>query len=119
MCLLRGIRRMSCLLVRLSVEDSGMLEEFKKIYGYYGWLRYITWLGLLCATLFLLWASGGFFPQALLLFIHTLFQFPYLWRVQGVFSLLSLLALFLMLLIWIGVWYLLLRSVLLLLRHHH
>ena len=95
-----------------------MLEEFKKLYDYYRWLRYITWLGLLCAALFLLWASGGFFPQVLLLCVHTLFQLPYAWHVQGIFSLLSLIALPVTLLVWIGAWYLLLRSILLLLRYH-
>ncbi len=33
-----------------------MLKEFENIYDIHGWLRFLTWLGLLCIGLFLFWA---------------------------------------------------------------
>ena len=33
-----------------------MLEEFKNIYDIHGWLRGLTWAGLLCMALFLSWS---------------------------------------------------------------
>ena len=33
-----------------------MLEEFKNIYDIHGWLRCLTWAGLLCMALFLSWS---------------------------------------------------------------
>lgn len=33
-----------------------MLEEFKNIYDIHGWLRCLTWAGLLCIALFLSWS---------------------------------------------------------------
>lgn len=90
-----------------------MLEEFKRIYTAYSWLRWITWSGLLCTALFLLLAFSGPVPQLLLDFIHTLFQLPNTWRLQGIASLQPLLARLSGLLAWAIGGYLLARATLL------
>ena len=53
-----------------------MFEEFKALYTVRRWMRYTTWVGLLCATLFLLIVGGGFPPQAWLLLLQTAADFP-------------------------------------------
>jgi serine/threonine protein phosphatase PrpC len=96
-----------------------MLEEFKDIYDIHDWLRYVTWLGLLAAAVFLLWAPGGFPPQAWLLLAQLLIQFPGLWSVQGAALLMPLLGLLFLSLLWLGGWGLLIWACTSLIRHHH
>src|SRR5581483_5016501 len=81
-----------------------MLEEFKDIYDIHDWLRYVTWLGLLIAAVFLLWAPGGFPPQAWFLFLQLLVQLPPLWDVQGPAILLPFLVLLFLSLLWLAGW---------------
>jgi serine/threonine protein phosphatase PrpC len=95
-----------------------MLEEFKDIYDIHDWARYITWLGLLVAVVFLLWASGGFPPQAWLLFFQLLMLSPGLWSVQGPALLMPLLALLFLSLFWLVGWGLLIWACMSLIRHH-
>lgn len=95
-----------------------MLEEFKDIYDIHDWLRYVSWLGLLVAAVFLLWAPGGFPPQAWLLFFQLSTQFPSLWNVQGPSLLAPLLGLLLLSLFWLGAWVLLIWACTGVIRHH-
>jgi serine/threonine protein phosphatase PrpC len=95
-----------------------MLEEFKDIYDIHDWLRYVSWLGLLAAAIFLLWAPGGFPPQAWLLFFQLWIQFPGLWSVQGPSLLVPLLCLLLLSLFWLGTWILLIWACMSVIRHH-
>src|ERR1051326_823109 len=81
-----------------------MLAEFKSIYALHSWLRYVTWLGLLATTMFLLWASGGFPPQAWLLLAQLLMQLPAAWSVQGSTLLLPLVLLLVLSLVWLMLW---------------
>jgi len=81
-----------------------MLAEFKSIYALNSWLRYVTWLGLLATTMFLLWASGGFPPQAWLLLAQLLIQLPVAWSVQGPAVLLPLALLLVLSLVWLLLW---------------
>ncbi|GAC1446996.1 MAG: hypothetical protein PVS3B1_29630 [Ktedonobacteraceae bacterium] len=48
-----------------------MFEEFKALYTVRRWIRYITWVGLLCAGLFLLIVGGGFPPLAWLVLLQA------------------------------------------------
>jgi serine/threonine protein phosphatase PrpC len=96
-----------------------MLEEFKTIYDIHDWSRYVTWLGLLVLAVFLLWAPGGFPPQAWLLFFQMLIQLPTLWSAQGPALLMTLLALLFLSLLWLGGWGLLVWACVSLMRHHH
>jgi PPM family protein phosphatase len=81
-----------------------MLAEFKSIYALNSWLRYVTWLGLLATTMFLLWASGGFPPQAWLLLVQLLIQLPTAWSVQGPAVLVPLFLLLVLSLVWLLLW---------------
>jgi serine/threonine protein phosphatase PrpC len=85
-------------------KDGSMLAEFKSIYALNQWLRYVTWLGLLALTMFLLWASGGFPPQAWFLLVQLLIQLPAAWSVQGGAILLPLLLLLVLSLVWLLLW---------------
>lgn len=95
-----------------------MLEEFKDIYDIHDWLRYVSWSGLLVAAIFLLWAPGGFPPQAWLLFFQLLIQFPALWSVHGPSLLAPLLGLLFLSLFWLGAWVLLIWACMGTIRHH-
>ncbi len=53
-----------------------MFEEFKALYTVRRWMRYTTWGGLLCVTLFLLIVGGGFPPQAWLLLLQSAADLP-------------------------------------------
>ena len=99
-------------------KEHGLLEEFKTLYDIHHWLRYITWTGLVSAAIFLLWASGGFPPQAWLLLIESLPQIPYWWSINGAAILLPLITLVLLSAIWAMGWYSLGWVVLVLVRHH-
>src|SRR6266581_2365885 len=81
-----------------------MLAEFKSLYALNQWLRCVTWLGLLALTMFLLWAAGGFPPQAWLLLAQLLVQLPAAWSVQGSALLLPLVILLVLSLVWLLVW---------------
>jgi serine/threonine protein phosphatase PrpC len=95
-----------------------MLEEFKDLYDIHHWLRAITWLGLFCVIIFLLWASGGFPPQAWVLLLQLIPQIPRLWGGQGAAIMLPLLALAALSLTWLVAWGLLVWVILLLVRFH-
>jgi serine/threonine protein phosphatase PrpC len=96
-----------------------MLEEFKDIYDIHDWLRYVTWLGLLIAAVFLFCVPGGFPPQAWLLFFQFLSQLSHLWDAQGAGVLLPLLALLLLSLLWLACWGAIFWACFVLIRHHH
>ena len=53
-----------------------MFEEFKALYTVRRWMRYTTWVGLLCVALFLLIVGGGFPPQAWLLLLQSAADLP-------------------------------------------
>ncbi|HEU5227534.1 MAG TPA: protein phosphatase 2C domain-containing protein [Ktedonobacteraceae bacterium] len=95
-----------------------MLEEFKTLYDIHNWLRYITWVGLASATLFLLWASGGFPPQSWLLLIEAIPQIPGWWSTDGAATLFPLFVLLALSITWAMGWYALGWVVLALMRHH-
>lgn len=87
-----------------------MLEEFKDIYDIHRWLRYLTWIGLLDAALFLAW-TGGLPPAAWKQAVSALSQLS---RQQ----VLPLLWLFLQAALWLIAWSLLLWACLYLAHHH-
>ncbi|HLI90764.1 MAG TPA: PP2C family serine/threonine-protein phosphatase [Ktedonobacteraceae bacterium] len=94
-----------------------MLEEFKYSYSNRRWLRYTSWIGLSTIALFLLWASGGFPPQAWLLLLQFICEFPQMWSEQGAAILLPLVGLLLLSLVWLMVWWALAWVCLRLLQH--
>jgi serine/threonine protein phosphatase PrpC len=94
-----------------------MLEEFKNSYSNRPWLRCTSWIGLSTIALFLLWASGGFPPQAWLLLLQFICDFSQIWSEQGTAILLPLVGLLLLSLMWLMVWWALAWVCLRLLQH--
>ncbi len=95
-----------------------MLEEFKTLYDIHSWLRYITWMGLASAAIFLTWVSGGFPPQSWLLLLEALPQIPGWWSENGSAVLFPLFVLVSLSIVWALGWYALAWVVLVLVRHH-
>jgi serine/threonine protein phosphatase PrpC len=95
-----------------------MLEEFADIYDLHRWLRYATWAGLLGVAVFILWASGGFPPQAWLLLVQFIARVPQLWDLQGPVVLFPLLALIALSLLWLLAWVVLIGICVALVSHH-
>lgn len=96
-----------------------MLEQFMDIYGVHRGLRYLTWAGLLGVAVFILWASGGFPPQAWLLLVQFIARIPQLWDLQGPIILFPLLALIALSLLWLLVWVVLVGIGVILVDRHH
>jgi serine/threonine protein phosphatase PrpC len=88
------------------------------MYDIHRWLRYVTWIGLACVAGFFLFADGGLPPRSWLFFIQTLMTLPTFWATDSFSSLLRLTGPLTWSLIWGGLWYVLLRSCIILQRHH-
>jgi PPM family protein phosphatase len=93
-----------------------MLEEFKGIYAVSRRVRVTTWLGIVCAVLFLFWASGGIPPQSWFQLVQTLSRLPPLWSTQGPTALFSVVALTTVSVAWLLAWLLLGYAALFLIR---
>ncbi len=81
-----------------------MLEEFKGLYATYRQVRAVTWLGIVCIALFLLWASGGVPPQSWLQLVQAFSRLSRLWSSQGPMALFPVLALAVVSIAWLLAW---------------
>lgn len=95
-----------------------MFAEFLSLYDINRWLRYVTWMGIVCAGFFFLLADGGLPPRSWLAFIQTLLALPTLWTISSTASLLGLTGSLVWSLVWGGLWYIFFRSCVMLVRHH-
>jgi serine/threonine protein phosphatase PrpC len=95
-----------------------MFAEFLTLYDINRWLRYVTWMGLVCAGVFFLLSDGGLPPSSWLSFIQTLLTLPTLWALNSTSSFWRLTGSLAWSLVWGGLWYLLFYCGSMLIRHH-
>lgn len=84
-----------------------MLEEFKGLYAISRVGRAVTWLGIVCAAIFLFWAAGGIPPQSWFQLVQALSRLPRLWSAQRAMALIPVLALIVASIAWLLAWLLL------------
>lgn len=95
-----------------------MFAEFLTMYDIHRWMRYVTWIGLVCMAGFFLFADGGLPPRSWLFLMQTLMTLPTIWATDSSSALLRLTGPLAWSLIWGGLWYMLLYSCRMLQRHH-
>src|SRR5258707_1876030 len=88
----------------LDHQTISLRSQLRLSYETYGWLRYLTWSGLLLLALLLLILPGGFPPQVAFLFWQTLMMIGRLIELHGSAALLALLVLGIQLLTWLVLW---------------
>jgi serine/threonine protein phosphatase PrpC len=88
----------------LDHQTISLRAQLRLSYETYGWLRYLTWSGLLLLALLLLILPGGFPPQVAFLFWQTLMMIGRLIELHGSAALLALLVLGIQTLTWLVLW---------------
>ena len=88
----------------LGHQTISLRMQLRLSYETYGWLRYLTWSGLLLLAALLLILPGGFPPQVALLFWQKMLMVGSLIKLHGFAALLSLCALGLQALTWLVLW---------------
>lgn len=88
----------------LDHQTISLRAQLRLSYETYGWLRYLTWSGLLLLAALLLILPGGFPPRIALLFWQTLPMIGRLMELHGTAALFSLLALGVQTLTWLVLW---------------
>jgi serine/threonine protein phosphatase PrpC len=101
----------------LDHQTISLRTQLRLSYETYGWLRYLTWSGLLVLAILLLILPGGLPPQVAILFWHNLLIIGPLMQLHGMAALFSLLALGLQTLTWLVLWAVLIAIANALFRH--
>lgn len=92
----------------LDHQTISLRTQLRLSYETYGWLRYLTWSGLILLAALLLFIPGGLPPRVAVLFWQTLPMLGQLLAMHGPAALFSLLALAAQVLTWLVLWLILL-----------
>lgn len=88
----------------LDHQTISLRAQLRLSYETYGWLRYLTWSGLILSAALLLFIPGGLPPRVAVLFWQTVPMLRQLLAMHGPAALFSLLALAAQVLTWLVLW---------------